>query len=206
MRDVTAVALDERLFRAAANRGELMAWEMLYARHNAPLTGYSYKILRSGRCYDPPDHVLDVSQETWLRIVQAIRQCTESPVGWLYKIAKHSSLDHLEKCVGVVIRSEQWPESPVAQETLVSVQSRLHTHEEILLRRLALQEARSRLSVIENRVLQLRVIGFEYAQISKALNISTTAARKIFQRAKQKLAGRQYADRGGLEDVNMYRA
>jgi RNA polymerase sigma factor (sigma-70 family) len=178
---------DEELFRAIATGGQLGAWKMLYDRHSEPIGGYALRILRSGRCYDPGDHVKDVRQETWFRVARAIHQCNESPVGWLYRIARNASRDHLRGCGRAMADDEQWPDSPAAEERLLSPPGRLYSHEELFLRRLALRQAISRLSHEEQLVLRLRCDGLGYEEISRITGHSAVNARKIFQRAKQRV-------------------
>jgi len=180
-------ATDEELFRAVSTGGELVAWQMLYNRYSGPLGGYAHKILQAGRCYDPPDHVRDVNQETWFRIVKSVSQCCESPVGWLYRITRNTSYDHLQQCVRMLDHSEAWPDSPAEEERLLAPRARLYSHEEIYLRRLALEQALSRLSPDEQLILRLRRDGLDYKEISRLTGFSAVNARKLFQRAKQRL-------------------
>lgn len=189
MPDVTSVrATDEQLFRAVITLGTLQAWEMLYDRFSEPIGGYAYKILSVGQCYDPPDHVSDVKQEAWQRVIRSVHQCTGSPVGWLYRITRNVSLDHLRKCRRLLRYIEPWPDSPAAEETLLASRPRLYSHEELYLRRFALNQALSSLSNEERTILQLRCEGLDYDEISNIAGISAVNARKIFQRAKRRIS------------------
>lgn len=178
---------DEELFRAIVTGGHLGAWRMLYDRYGGPLLGYALKALRLGSCYDPSEHIKDVRQDVWLRIAKSIDQCTESPVGWLYRIAENVCRDHVRRCGRAKARNEQWPESPAVEERLLPPPRRLYSHEELFLRRLALTQALSRLSATEQLIVKLRCDELSYEEISNITEHSVENARKIFQRAKLRL-------------------
>lgn len=178
----------DALIREAATTGEMSAWRMLYNRLNAPLGAYAQTILRTGRCTDPPDHSQDVTQETWYRTVRAISQCRESPSSWLFRIAKHASIDHLRDCVSLRIDQGNWPEPPTDGDGLLEPKPRLYSHEELFLRRLSLLQAASRLTPEEQLILSLRRDGFDYREIERRTGMTEVNARKMFQRAKIKLS------------------
>lgn len=177
----------DELIRAVATSGELSAWQMLYDRLNTPLNTYAQKILRTGRCPDPPDHSREVTQETWCRTVRAISQCSESPTGWLFRIARNASFDHLQDCVRFRGDQKGWPEPPGADESFLEPRPRLYSHEELFLRSLSMRQAVSRLNPDEQLVLRLRLADVDYKEIARRTGLPEVNARKLFQRAKAKL-------------------
>lgn len=178
---------DEELFREIATSGHLGAWKMLYDRYSGPLGGYALKILRLGSCYDPNEHVRDARQEAWLRIARSIQQCTGSPAGWLYKIVENACRDHLRGCRREMAGNRQWPDSPAAEERLLPPHRRLYSHEELFLRQLALTHALSHLSPDDQLIIRLRREELSYEEISRIIGHSADYARKLFQRATQRL-------------------
>jgi DNA-directed RNA polymerase specialized sigma24 family protein len=162
----------------------LAAWRSLYERYEVPLGGYVIKILRRGDCFDPPDHGLDVRQEAWQRSALFFHQCDRSPRGWLFRIARHASLDHLKQCAEERRLGVAFNEAPEEGELLTVPSARLHSPEELYLHRIAFARQLSRLSAEQLIVLQLRDVGLDYQEIYLRTGISPVNARQMLHRAK----------------------
>lgn len=184
--DPARAAYDE-LIRAVVVTGERRAWQMLYERLTPPLKTYAQRILRTGRCIDPPEHSLDVTQEAWLRTVKAIQQCSKSPTSWLFKITRNASIDHLRGCIRFSRGLGAWTESLTTVESFLDPRHRLYSHHELYIRNLSLQQALSCLTSDEQRILELRLNGLEYSEIERLTGTPEVNARKLLQRAKMKL-------------------
>jgi RNA polymerase sigma factor (sigma-70 family) len=177
----------DELIRAVAVSGEEAAWQALYEHLNPPLNTYAQTILRTWRCIDPPEHSRDVTQEAWVRTVKAIQQCAESPTGWLFKITRNASIDHLRACVRFSGELEALTESTAAAESFFHLHHRLYSHEELFIRSLSLQQALSCLTSDEQLILELRLNDLDYREIERLTGTPEVNARKILQRAKMKL-------------------
>ena len=162
----------------------LAAWRSLYERYEVPLGGYVIKILRQGDCFDPPDHALDVRQEAWQRSALFFHQCDRSPKGWLFRIARHASLDHLKQCAVERRLGLAFSEAPEEGELLTAPAARLHSPEELYLYRIAYARQLSRLSAEQLIVLHLRNEGYDYQEISLRTGIPPVNARQMLHRAK----------------------
>lgn len=162
----------------------LAAWRSLYEQFQSPLGGYVLRLLRRGRCYDPPDHVLDVRQETWFRVARWIHQCDRSPVGWLFRIARNTSLDHLKACAGERSLGRAYRETLDEGEFTTADAARLYSPEELYLLRIIFTKQLERLSAEQLQVLQLRYAGFSYEDIYLRTGVRPANARQMFHRAK----------------------
>jgi RNA polymerase sigma-70 factor, ECF subfamily len=81
---------DDALLMQRYARGDTRAFDLLYARHRAPLWRYVQRQLAGA----PAAH--DVFQETWSRVVAHRAQyAPTAPFGtWLYRIAHNCCVDH----------------------------------------------------------------------------------------------------------------
>lgn len=82
-------ASDEALMRAYA-RGEVAAFDLLYARHRAGLFRYLRRLLAD------PALIEDVYQDVWMRVMHARERYVETArfTTWLYTIAHNRVMDH----------------------------------------------------------------------------------------------------------------
>jgi RNA polymerase sigma-70 factor (ECF subfamily) len=87
-----AAAGDPELVRAA-QRGDLLAFEELVARHRDKVYSRAYSILRH------EEDAIDVSQDAWIKAWQRIGQFHQesSFTTWITRIAINLCLDHLRK-------------------------------------------------------------------------------------------------------------
>lgn len=162
----------------------LAAWRSLYEQYEVPLGGYVIKILRRGGCFDPPDHALDVRQEAWLRSALFFHQCDRTPRGWLFRIARNASVDHLKKCTEERRLGVAFSEAPEESELLSAPAARLHSPEELYLHRIIYARQLGRLSAEQLIVLQLRDEGYDYQEIFLRTGIPPVNARQMLHRAK----------------------
>lgn len=86
---------DDALMRAFT-RGDVRAFERLYARHHAALYRFVRRVLGSAHAR----HVDEVFQDTWLRLIDA--RARWSPQGatfrtWLFTLAHHRAIDVLRR-------------------------------------------------------------------------------------------------------------
>jgi RNA polymerase sigma factor (sigma-70 family) len=174
---------------SAVTSAELpQVWQYLYEQHEAPIGRHVTRLLSNGRCFDPPDHSLDVRQETWSRASRSLHQCDRAPVSWLYRIATNASFDHLKRCVEE--RSSCLGEIDEEQEVRGVGNGRLRSPEELYIQRVILSRGLARLSDQQILVLELRVEGLSYEEIHELTGITSTKARQLIHRAKLILQGK----------------
>lgn len=82
-------ASDEALMQAYA-RGDVAAFDVLYAKHRAGLFRYLRRLLAD------PAPIEDVYQDVWMRVMQARERYVETArfTTWLYTIAHNRVMDH----------------------------------------------------------------------------------------------------------------
>ncbi|HMM76312.1 MAG TPA: RNA polymerase sigma factor [Gammaproteobacteria bacterium] len=80
---------DEALMRAYA-RGDITAFDRLYARHRAGLFRYLRRLLTDSALIE------DVYQDVWMRVMQARERYVDTArfTTWLYTIAHNRVMDH----------------------------------------------------------------------------------------------------------------
>src|SRR5262249_31406424 len=86
------VAEDEKLVRAA-QRGNMVAFEELVARHRDKIYARAFSMVRN------EDEALDLSQEAWVKGWQRLKQFQgdASFATWMTRIVINLCLDHLRK-------------------------------------------------------------------------------------------------------------
>jgi RNA polymerase sigma-70 factor (ECF subfamily) len=84
---------DDRVLVRAAQRGDLLAFEELVARHRDRVYGRAFSILRDA------DEANDVSQEAWIKSWQRLAQFQGDSTfaTWITRIVINLCLDHLRR-------------------------------------------------------------------------------------------------------------
>ncbi len=90
---VAAGATDEQLLVARAQEGDVEAFGALYERYFGPVYDFLVRLMRD------PDEAADVTQDTFLRAMRAIRTLREGASfrGWLFRIARNTALNRLSQ-------------------------------------------------------------------------------------------------------------
>src|SRR3954465_1826393 len=83
---------DEKLVRLA-QRGDMLAFEELVARHRDKIYARAFSMVRN------EDDAVDLSQEAWVKAWQRLKQFQgeSSFVTWMTRIVINLCLDHLRK-------------------------------------------------------------------------------------------------------------
>lgn len=86
---MSEAASDEALMFAYA-RGDAAAFDVLYARHRAPLYRYVRRLVHDGALAE------DLYQDVWLRVINARERYADSArfTTWIYTIAHNRVMDH----------------------------------------------------------------------------------------------------------------
>ncbi|PIK13634.1 sigma-70 family RNA polymerase sigma factor [Halobacteriovorax sp. JY17] len=159
------VIKDEQLMVKYQN-GDHKAFETLYRKHEAKVYSYLRKRLPN------QDNVEEVFQNTFLKVHKSRHHFNPKFLfmQWLYTIARSELLDFCKKKKVIHIEYIEQAVEPLNIED-----------------NLNLDEYES-LSDKERKVLNLKFISDQdYEEISSALNISQSNARKIFSRAIKKI-------------------
>src|SRR6476661_6848334 len=108
---------DEKLVRAA-QRGDMLAFEELVARHRDKIYARAFSMVRN------EDDAVDLSQEAWVKAWQRLKQFQgeSSFVTWMTRIVINLCLDHLRKAKRLRAESiEQLDEDSGGVERLMPI-------------------------------------------------------------------------------------
>lgn len=176
---------DDELFRLFV-AGEDEAYSALYARYAARLLGYIHSIV--GSTESAAD---DLFQETFLRLWRERDRCRRSDSlclsnvgGWLFRVARNLSLNHLRSCSYLTTLP------PVFDESMAVSVEEAHAalfgdagEEEGLLR--AINDVVETLPAALREVFVLREVnGLSYRETATIMGCSEEAARMRLSRAR----------------------
>jgi RNA polymerase sigma-70 factor (ECF subfamily) len=156
MDEELAMDSDERLFERV-RRGDLSAFDVLYARYEGPLFGFLLASLQNRADAE------DAFHESFLNALRSASPRFEQGGfrSWLYRIARNIVLNRRRKGArgaAAVTQLEEPQPIPTASEQLVERE-----------RRVALDSAVSRLPLALAEVYRLRVSGLSYDEIANVL-------------------------------------
>src|SRR5437016_10828789 len=175
---------DEKLVRAA-QRGDMVAFEELVARHRDKIYARAYSMMRN------EDEAIDLSQEAWVKGWQRLRQFQgeSSFATWMTRIVINLCLDQLRK------HQRQRTESIEAlneesggverQMPIITVNPTAGLERDELRQRI--DKALAQLSYVHRTVLVLHEFEeMEYKQIAKTMecSIGTVMSRLFYARRK----------------------
>ncbi len=184
-----ADATDEELV-AAVRAGDDTAFERLFQRHHAPVTGYVARMLGSR---EPAEEVV---QEAFISALRRLRE-TEGAMtfkAWIYGIARNAAIDHLRARSrrGTHVGIEH---AEAALET--SGRAAVSTPEAVAAGRQALSDLRGAfgaLTALHHRILVLRELeGLSYDEIGARLDLSRPQVESTLFRARRRL-GEEYSE------------
>ncbi|WP_417335740.1 RNA polymerase sigma factor [Halobacteriovorax marinus] len=158
--------LDDQELMIQYQNGDHRAFEVLYKRHEAKVYSYLKKRLPHS------DNVEEVFQNAFLKVHKSRHNYNPKFlfVQWLYVIARSELLDFCKKKKVVHIEYIEM----ASEDTSVDGELELKDYKN--------------LSEKEKELLSLKFISdLDYSEISEALNISQSNARKIFSRALKKV-------------------
>lgn len=173
--------------------GDERAFETLVQRYDASLYHCIYRYLGDY------DQACDVLQHVWLQLYRSLPTLhTGAPLGpWLLRVARNCCLDELRKrhrrCV--VCFSDLEGKTDEEEPTLLAtIPDPYPSPEEIAVRHERQDELTQAMQALPPRlraVVLLRHAGqMSFAEIGRALKISTTTAKASFYRARPKLAAK----------------
>lgn len=170
---------DEELMKAYAEQGSYSAFEELYKRHSRLVYGFLTKKLHRKEMID------DVFQATWLKLHRFRSKYDPSLpfLPWLFTLSRNVMLDTLR--AGKRIREE--PHEDIA---LLSERAAEPAADEVPghLETLRVNNWKEALSPEQREVISLRFgEDLSFDEIAKRLRIKSSGARKISQRAIEKL-------------------
>lgn len=157
----------------------MTALEQLYSDHCKDVYRYLYGLCRSAELAE------DLTSETFLAVVRSINSFRkESGVKtWLFGIARNKWLEYLRK-------QKRTPELQAIDEFVSQVPSSSPTAEETLLRRELIKrvyELLDRETERSRKIALMRIDGYSFYEIGKAVGISENSARVTFFRTKEKI-------------------
>jgi RNA polymerase sigma-70 factor (ECF subfamily) len=178
-------AADEQSLVKWAQRGDMLAFEELVARHRDKIYARAFTMMRS------EDEALDLSQEAWIKGWQRLKQFQgESSFGtWMTRIVINLCLDALRKRKRQMAESiEEMAEESGGVERYMPMEMGNPTEglerEDL---RNKIQEAFKHLSDAHRTVLILHEFdGLEYKQIAKVMkcSIGTVMSRLFYARRR----------------------
>lgn len=157
----------------------MTALEQLYSDHCEDVYRYLYGLCRSAELAE------DLTSETFLAVVKSINSFRgESSVkSWLFGIARNKWLEYLRK-------RKRTPKIQIIDEFISEKPSAAPTAEETLLRRELINrvyELLDRETERSRKIALLRIDGYSFYEIGKAVGISENSARVTFFRTKEKI-------------------
>lgn len=180
-------AAEDKVLVAAAQRGDVVAFEELVARHRDKVYSRAFSITRQEQ------EALDVSQEAWIKAWQRLGQFQQesSFTTWVTRIVINLSLDQLRRQKRFAAQSveEMNAESGGVERQMPVVAGNPAAGLEQAELRKRIDEALGRLSVEHRTALVLLEFEeLEYKEIAKRMNCSLgTVMSRIFY-ARRKLA------------------
>jgi len=177
-------AVDEVLVRAA-QRGDMMAFEELVARHRDKIYARAFSMMRN------EDEAIDLSQEAWVKGWQRLQQFQgeASFVTWMTRIVINLCLDALRKQKRLRTESIEQLDSESGgverQMPTVTVNPTEGLERQELRQRI--DQAMSQLSYAHRTVLILHEFeGLEYKEVAKrmACSIGTIMSRLFYARRR----------------------
>lgn len=153
---------DESLYHRV-RRGDLRAFDVLYARYETRLFGFLCHLLRS------PHDAEDLFHETFLSVLRSREVSFDrgSFAAWLYRVARNRALNHLRSGQrgAVAMRRLEAPESPPSAELFLI--ERTWERE----RAAALSAAVAALPDSLGELYRMRTAGLSYDEMAAALQI-----------------------------------
>lgn len=168
---------DEELMLAYVN-GDYGAFETLYHRHTNKVFGYLSKKLKNKEMAE------DVLQETFLRLhrFRAKYDSSFPFMPWLFTLCRNAMIDRLRSQASLIEESHE--DFATIVDTAIAPESQTINDTPAF----NIGELPHSLSANEQEVLTLRFgQDFSFDKIAKSLGIRPPAARKISQRAIEKL-------------------
>lgn len=170
---------DEELMAAYAQHGDYSAFEELYRRHSRLIYGFLTKKLHGTAMVD------DVFQATWLKLhrFRSKYDATLPFLPWLFTLCRNVMLDALR--AGNRIKEETHENIGLLSER---ASARMPEEVPDSIDVLRVNEWKAALSPEQREVISLRFSeDLSFDEIAKRLRIKSSGARKISQRAIQKL-------------------
>jgi RNA polymerase sigma-70 factor, ECF subfamily len=185
-----AVVEDDAALMQAYARGDLRAFERLYARHKGPLYRYLLRQCRERSLAD------DLFQETWGKLISAREQYAPRAKfqTYLYTLAYHCFIDH---CRRTRARPETVADTPDGAAIVDSLESALRGPEDLA----ADAETRARLQTALNALpaeqrdvfLLYEHAGFSLEEIARATGVGPETAKSRLRYAVAKLRSTLHA-------------
>jgi len=182
---VSASAADDRALIARIAQGDQAALERLYAAYRVRLRIYIARRLMANS-----ERADEVMQDVFLGIWQraAAYRGEASPAAWIFSIAHH----HIAKAQRHLMRHAEGYSVSLASspddERAEALYGAVPSHENVIIERLAMQEALSRLSPKHREVLDLVFYhGFTLDEIAHILNIPVGTVKSRMSYARQAL-------------------
>jgi RNA polymerase sigma factor (sigma-70 family) len=173
MRQPPSTEASDCTLAEALRHGDHGAFTIVMTRHGRAVFRYAWRLA------DEPNHVDDITQETFLVLWKRRRQVTvagDSLLPWLLATCKFVSFNANRKSRSR--RTEQLPDAESAQLPVTGREELVWITGEI-----------ARLGPIDQRLCQLCLIdGISYADAAVVLGLTPAAARKRMQRTRSRLA------------------
>ena len=171
--------LPDDILVMACRRGEENAAHILFGRYQGSIQGYIGNVLRSHGCARL-DHVEDVLQETWKKVLENLEQVAQTFVGWLFRIARNTAFDHLRYgCI-----RQQTTEQPL--EELLLKHRRVSSVHEVVEARLLAEKLLVFAYGISNtfgQIVRLReIVGLDFVEIAADLGMTKDQVKNTYYR------------------------